>query len=139
MNNRVACDCNGLRGTGFFEVDGQWLVLNSTLGVHRIRVGISDPKKLAARLLKNVCSKAAATGSHPSAGETVGSILGVAEKAHEVVDAQRDKIAYMATDDPKRGAEERILDQAIINARVIHATVQSLTPAASRTEPVKTK
>lgn len=139
LNNRVACDCNGLRGTGFFEVEGEWLVLHSTLGVHRTRLGISNPKKLAARLLKNVCSKAAAATSPPNAVEFVRGHLGVAEKAQELVDAQRNKITGMSADDPTRSAEERILDQAIINARIIDTTARTLAPEPVNADRVARK
>lgn len=129
MDNRVACDCNGLRGTGHFEVDGDWLILKSTLGEHRVRVGVLKPRKLAARLLKNLCAKAAAAAP-PNASEPTSSVPSVSDRAQALVDAQRDKLIAMASDDPQGAAEENILDQMIANERVIDTAVQSLAPIA---------
>lgn len=40
------------------------------------------------------------------------------DRAQSKVDAQRDKIAKMASDDPRRADEERILDVLIKNAQL---------------------
>ena len=46
---RVACECNRRRAWGSYTVDGDWLIVRSTLGDHRVRLGLADPRKLAFR------------------------------------------------------------------------------------------
>lgn len=136
LENRVSCECDGLRGTGTFEVEGDWLVLTSTLGEHRVRLGLANPRKLAAKLVRNLCKKAAA-----AAASDRPSVASVSDKANHLVDIQRDKIVAMPTDDPQRAAAESLLDTMIGNARAIGEACEVLAPPeaaaiAPEAEPV---
>ena len=125
-HSRVACDCNDMRASGYYHVAGDWLVLKSTVGDYRVRLGIADPRKIASKLLKNACLKAtraARADPKPCCASSVS------DKARQLVDLQRDRLA--AASDPERPREAQMLDQIVANARSIDAASRLLDPPPS--------
>lgn len=83
----VQCRHLGLEVSGTFEVEGRFLILTSSLGVRRTSLGLQDPRKLAARLLKNLCKAHAARV--PCAAVAARSLAAQSREAEVVTGAQR--------------------------------------------------
>lgn len=122
-HSRVACDCNDMRASGYYHIAGDWLVLKSTVGDYRVRLGIADPRKIASKLLRNACLKAARAAR---ADPHLCCASSVSDKAQLLVDLQRDRLATLAAGDPERPHEALMLDQIVANARSIDAASRLL-------------